>query len=329
MTGARRQPRAWQWGPVAVKRACPYMFPGDARNKKNRRDCLQRSTSRAQRSKSYFPGVAKDLQELQDLVEEINTWLQTVGDKAIRNDQSSNWIKKLKDAAYDAEDLVHDFHIQAEKHGARHKIKEIKKRFDAIVKGRSDYSTIANCIPVDLPVQHRSKTTGENVKLVSVNGLGGTGKTTLAKLIFNDTNIIKGHFEVILWVHVPREFVVENLVEKLFEAIASDKFLLVLDDVWTEDRIHWEQFMTDSWKVFQQSFGIAWQGVLRGMKGIEEWESIRDSSLLDVEGHTMNKQRLISQWIAHGFVNPTNRGQLEDVGIGYFDSLLKVGFLQI
>nr|AAN23086.1 putative rp3 protein [Zea mays] len=445
-------------------------------------------------------GVARDIQELQDLVEEINNWLQTVGDKG----RSSKWLKKLKEVVYDAEDLVHEFHIEAEKQDIEitggkntlvkyfitkpkatvtefkiaHKIKKIKNRFDEIVKGRSDYSTIANSMPVDYPVQHTRKTIGEvplytivdettifgrdqaknqiiselietdsQQKIVSVIGLGGSGKTTLAKLVFNDGNIIK-HFEVVLWVHVSREFAVEKLVEKLFKAIAGDmsdhpplqhvsrtisdklvgkRFLAVLDDVWIEDRVEWEQFMVhlksgapgssillttrsrkvaeavdssyaynlpflskeDSWKVFQQCFGIALKaldpeflqtgkeivekcggvplaikviaGVLHGIKGIEEWRSICDSNLLDVQddehrvfaclslsfvhlpdhlkpcflhcsifprGYVINRRHLISQWIAHGFV-PTNQArQAEDVGIGYFDSLLKVGFLQ-
>jgi len=207
---------------------------------------------------SSAAAVAKDLLELQNRVEEINLWLRTVGDRAMRNDQSANWLKRLKDAAYDAEDLVHEFHIEAEKqdlniggkknvvvkylwknpksavfeYKTAHKIKAIKKRFDAIVKERSDYSTIANSMLVDHPILHINKTTGEvplwtnvdvrsifgrdqvksqiisklidtdaqqSVKIVSVIGLGGSGKTTLAKLVFNDGNIIKGFFEVILW----------------------------------------------------------------------------------------------------------------------------------
>ncbi|KAL6847279.1 hypothetical protein ACP4OV_023132 [Aristida adscensionis] len=456
---------------------------------------------------SSIAGVSNDLEELRGLVEEINTWLQQVGDKARGGDRSSNWLKKLKDTAYDAEDIVHEFYMEAEKHDTNvvgvknivvkylwtkpksvvfecktaHKIKAIRKRFDAIVKARSDYSTIANSMPLD-SVPHISKTIGEvplwtnvdktsifgrdqvkdqiiselvetkdiqKIKIVSVIGLGGSGKTTLAKLVFNDCNTIKEHFELTLWVHVSREFSVEKLVEKLYEAIAGDKsdqlplqhvsrtisdklagkkFLVVLDDVWTEDRIHWEQFMIhlksgapgssillttrsrkvaeavdsahkcvleflseeDSWKVFQQSFGMHMEGLdteflqvgteivkkcggvplaikvlagsLRGMKRIVEWQSIRDSNLLDVEdkedrvsaclllsyyhlpyylkhcfshcsifprGYAINKRHLISQWIAHGLVNPTSHGQQpEDVGEDYFDCLLQVGFLQ-
>ncbi|WVZ91036.1 hypothetical protein U9M48_037265 [Paspalum notatum var. saurae] len=455
---------------------------------------------------SSIAGVKKDLDELQDLVKQINNWLQAVGDKAIRNELSYSWLKNLKDAAYDAEDLIHEFHIEAEKYDVKittvknsmlrylwakpksvvfefntaHKIKAIKKRFDAIVKRKSDYSTIENNMPVDHPVQNTRKTIGEvpqwttvdetsifgrekekdrliselietndhqKIKIVSVIGLGGSGKTTIAKLVFNDCNIVK-HFEVLLWVHVSREFSVEKLVEKLFEAIAVDKpnhlplqrvsrtisdkltakrFLAVLDDVWTEDRVDWERFMVhlkcgapgssillstrsrkvaeavdssctydlpllsveDSWNVFQQCFGISMKyldpefqrigidivkkcggvplavkviaGVLHGMKAIEEWQSIRDRNVIDVEdderrvfsclwlsyfhlphhlkhcfvhcsmfprGYVINRRHLIAQWIAHGFIPINQAQQPENLGIGYFDSLLKMGLLQ-
>jgi hypothetical protein len=58
------------------------------------------------------------LQELQDRVEEINIWLQTVGNQGKANHPSSNWLRKMKDAAYDSEDLVHEFHMEAERHDA-------------------------------------------------------------------------------------------------------------------------------------------------------------------------------------------------------------------
>ncbi|KAG2556419.1 hypothetical protein PVAP13_8NG081205 [Panicum virgatum] len=46
------------------------------------------------------------------------------------------------------------------------------------------------------------------------------------------------------------------------------------------------------------------------------------------KGTKIYKDRLISQWVAHGFINSMNGMQPEDIGSGYFDSLVKVGFLQ-
>uniref|UniRef100_A0A0A9TVE4 Uncharacterized protein n=1 Tax=Arundo donax TaxID=35708 RepID=A0A0A9TVE4_ARUDO len=97
----------------------------------------------------------------------------------------------------------------------------------------------------------------QKIETNSIVGLGGSRKTTLAKMVFNDGNIVEKQFEFKLWVHVSQEFDIENLIKKLFESIGDNnpgqhalpymskkisetlmgkKFMLVLDDVWTESQ---------------------------------------------------------------------------------------------
>ncbi|CAL4977293.1 unnamed protein product [Urochloa decumbens] len=362
------------------------------------------------------------------------------------------------------------------------KIKKIKIKFDAIVKQRSDANTIMHNLQVDQPFQSKNKTMREhslltnveeskipsrdNVKseiisklveynegkgdhIVSIVGLRGSGKTTLAQQICHDDKI-KGHFKgTIFWVHVSHEFCRDKLIGKLFEAIIerkSDlhthqhmirtiseklramKFLLVLDDAWHEDRHDWENFMVllnsdtsgskillttrnhnvatvveskhvfrlaflreeENWSFFLKCSGWLEENldsnfiqvgkdivkkcggvpltiktlgyVLRERKGINTWRAIRDSDLWDEEniegrvfaslnlsyiylkdhvkqcftfcsifpkGYKINKDYLVQQWTAHGFIKLKKEELAEDIGYEYFDSLIKVGFLQV
>ncbi|TVU31069.1 hypothetical protein EJB05_22736, partial [Eragrostis curvula] len=241
---------------------------------------------------SAIVGVQSDLKELQDQVEEINYWLETVGDKAMGNTPSFNWLKKLKDVAYDVDDVVDEFQLKAEKNEAvgeggvmskylfnkpksfvfqckaATKIRAIKKRFAAIVRQRTEFSLIASSLEVGCPGRPINMTTNEmpslpivnaatiigrdqekrqiisklvenndqeRIKIVAIIGLGGSGKTTLAQLVFNDDSIIEKNFDIKLWVHVSQVFDVAKLIEKLFEDIT--------DDVWTQDRVLWDKFM--------------------------------------------------------------------------------------
>ncbi|TVU27191.1 hypothetical protein EJB05_29784, partial [Eragrostis curvula] len=394
---------------------------------------------------SSIVGVTKDLEELKDLVKEVNCLLLGVGHEAIGNDPPLDWLRKLKDVAYTVDDIVDEFQLKAEEHDAAlaggggivfnmsvkpksfifqckaaKKVKNIKKKFAAIVKQRTDISAIVNSLPPGQPICHINSAVAvmsslpivnsqlvigrdnekkkivsklvdaceqKEIKVVSIIRLGGSGKTTLAKLVFNDDTIIESHFEVRGWVHVSQEFDVENkLIKKLFEAISTEnseghsnqhmiktisdklsknRFLLVLDDVWTENRLRWETFMeyvkdgapgskillttrnrnvaeavesihllnlsflstTDSWQVFEQSFGMAVKdldpeflevgkdivnkccgvplaikvlaGVLRVKKRIEQWHTIRENNLLNAE----DKEHQVSTCLSLSYFN--------------------------
>ncbi|XP_047977750.1 putative disease resistance protein RGA3 isoform X2 [Salvia hispanica] len=103
---------------------------------------------------------------------------------------------------------------------------------------------------------------GGDTQILSIVGTGGLGKTTLAKLVYNDKRV-KDCFELRIWICVSDPFDVARIaigivnevgietippnsnqlslvLKKLEASISGKRFLLILDDVWTEDNTRWE-----------------------------------------------------------------------------------------
>ncbi|KAL2940291.1 putative disease resistance protein RGA1, partial [Bienertia sinuspersici] len=98
-----------------------------------------------------------------------------------------------------------------------------------------------------------------DVSFLPIVGIGGLGKTALAQLVYNDPRVMKA-FSLRLWTCVAdqdqEQLDVKDIVCKILglnkevvtmdhvqsnlrEKLASNKFLLVLDDVWTEKHEQW------------------------------------------------------------------------------------------
>ncbi|TQE04102.1 hypothetical protein C1H46_010322 [Malus baccata] len=109
-----------------------------------------------------------------------------------------------------------------------------------------------------------SKYDQENLAVMAIVGMGGLGKTTLAKSVFNE-DLIQNSFDVRIWICVSNPFDVnlillhmlehlnplpvlskDNknvLLVSLKERLENKKYLLVLDDVWNEDQEIWDSLM--------------------------------------------------------------------------------------
>ncbi|KAK2432950.1 putative disease resistance protein RGA1 [Trifolium repens] len=99
----------------------------------------------------------------------------------------------------------------------------------------------------------------ENVSVISVIGVGGLGKTALAQLVYGDKEV-QQHFELKKWVCVSEDFNVKDIAAKIIKPntnvemdevqlelrkkVEGKRYLLVLDDIWNEDRDHWLRLMT-------------------------------------------------------------------------------------
>ncbi|WRX26720.1 Leucine-rich repeat - like 10 [Theobroma cacao] len=284
--------------------------------------------------------------------------------------------------------------------------------------------------------------------IISVVGMGGIGKTTLAQLAYNDQRV-KAYFDKRIWVCVsdpfdeiriakailealtevaPNVIELETLLQKIHHLIERKKFLLVLDDVWTEDCTKWESLKhslkcgspgskilittrkenvanimgsttlfplgqlseEECWLLFSQVafFGRTSEeckclegigrkiankckglplaakvlgGLLRFKKSKEQWQSVLDSELWELEeaekgifpplllsyydlsstlkqcfsycaiflkDSVIEKDKLIKLWMAQGFFKGTKNKQVETIGQECFDDLAMRSFFQ-
>ncbi|XP_020970819.1 putative disease resistance protein At3g14460 isoform X2 [Arachis ipaensis] len=212
------------------------------------------------------------------------------------------WLDSLKDALYTADDLLDRVFIKAQIRSKTRihrpgfldlsgrkmvtKIEEVVERIEDLEKrkdtlGLKDIPTGSsswrppstslvkgNLFGRDGDQQALIKMLNDNndhqLSLISIVGMGGVGKTALARWLYNNEALMK-EFDPKAWICVSENFdVVEttkNVIKEInsgdcsldsFESLQKDlkkrlsekKFFIVLDDVWSEDADMWNSFIT-------------------------------------------------------------------------------------
>ncbi|XP_077233679.1 putative disease resistance protein RGA3 [Tasmannia lanceolata] len=264
-------------------------------------------------------GVKEELENLSSTLSTVRAVLKDAEEQQVTSNAVKDWLQKLKDVAYDADDVVDEFatkalrsklegRIQTSKghkvrtlclscitckpflfrHELADKIRVIRERLDKIAKERRDLhlkqrerrepeirrqsptSSVVDESEVFGRVDDKKKILElllspndsvllKNICVIAIVGIGGLGKTTLAQLIYNDKRV-EDHFEIRAWVCVSKDFditrltkaIIESMTKKscdlkeidplqnnLKEILMGKRFLLVLDDVWSEDPSDW------------------------------------------------------------------------------------------
>ncbi|KAG5234433.1 disease resistance protein [Salix suchowensis] len=168
----------------------------------------------------------------------------------------------------------------------------------------------------------------QDVDVISLVGLGGIGKTTLAQLAFNDVEVTD-HFEKKIWVCVSEPFdevrIAKDILEQLKESkpnlaglqsllqsvsrsINGKRVLLVLDDVWTENHRQWEQLKPSL------------AGCARGSRILVTTRKVAVATMIgtdhriDIETLSDDACRSIFNHVAFHKRSKEERERLEDIG---------------
>ncbi|RVW26060.1 putative disease resistance protein RGA3 [Vitis vinifera] len=237
-----------------------------------------------------------DLKKFTWTLSKIQAVLRDAEARQITNAAVKLWLSDVEEVADDAEDVLDEINMRLDEIAKKGDELGLKER-----SGEKGHNARPNARPPSSSLIDESSVFGREVEkeeilellvsdeyggsdvcVIPIVGMGGLGKTTLAQLVYNDEKVTK-HFELKMWVCVSDDFDVRRatksvldsatgknfdlmdldiLQSKLRDILKGKRYLLVLDDVWTEKKSDWDRLRLplragatgndDCWSLFKQ-----------------------------------------------------------------------------
>ena len=251
---------------------------------------------------TLLKGVRGEVERLQKDLRAMECFLEEAEKKQEEDVGVRNWVSEIREAVYEAEDIIDMFIVNAEslrpsyikKLTKRHQVgkkieairlnlQDISNRREALQitntrEGTSSSDQMLQVRRCNLANQAEEHVVGltmvadklveqltegdQRCRVISLVGMGGIGKTTLAKTVYKNEEIAKHFPDCCAWVYVsqpcrPKDVYMQIIkqvststqeeVERmqkweeralgdfLYEHLTNKRYLIVLDDVWSCD----------------------------------------------------------------------------------------------
>ncbi|XP_027122392.1 putative disease resistance protein At1g50180 [Coffea arabica] len=258
----------------------------------------------------FLKNVPGQIERLKTLLIDIQCFLKFADEQQDDNPMIGNWVSKLRDAAYESEDVIETFIVKMQALKKKGFLKNLScfpkrllclckvgKNIESIQKKMLDIEKSRLTFGIDQILGEGTSTRGEELRkllrsspftedkdlvgleektnslvaqllvqdssrcVISIVGMAGVGKTTLARKVYNHVDVI-GYFNCRAWVYVSQKCsaqevlvgiikqvekqtkesleLLEGMQEADLERTVQEKlqdkcYLVVLDDIWEEE----------------------------------------------------------------------------------------------
>ncbi|WRX15471.1 NB-ARC - like 10 [Theobroma cacao] len=200
----------------------------------------------------FLRGVDDQVKHLQMELVWMKSFLKEADSRQAENEMVRMWVAEIREIAYDAEDV---YGIKQLSDGASSSSSSKRQHLT-----QSDpRSKQPNVVGLDNDIKELVKVLVDEGRhrVVSICGMGGLGKTTLAKKVYNHSQV-RNHFKHFSWAYISQQCQTrtvwegilsslnpkgekggilpklgdQDLAKNLYEFLKENKCLVVLDDIW-------------------------------------------------------------------------------------------------